>query len=217
MRTLLLVSATAAEIAPLAQVLEQEFKKVDHRFEKNGLSIELCITGVGMVSMAFALGQLSNRKFDYVLNVGVAGSFGQFTNGSVVQVTSDCFSELGAQDDATFLPIDKMGFGKQQVVPELSFTLPKQLQLPTATGITVNTVHGHAKSIEDIVARVHPDVESMEGAAFFYACNQSNWNCAQIRAISNQVEKRDKSKWQMREAIGALNDYALKLLEAINY
>jgi futalosine hydrolase len=217
MRTLLLVSATAAEIAPLAQVLEQEFKKVDHRFEKNGLSIELCITGVGMVSTAFTLGQFSNRKFDFVLNVGLAGSFAKFENGSIVQVMSDCFSELGAQDDAAFLPIDEMGFGKQKVVPELSFVLPEQLQLPTATGITVNTVHGHTKSIENIIARLNPDVESMEGAAFFYGCNQSNWNCAQIRAISNQVETRDKSKWQMQEAIDALNAYAIKMLEAISY
>lgn len=217
MRTLLLVSATAAEIAPLAQVLNQEFKKVDQRFEKNALSIELCITGVGMVSTAFALGQLSNRRFDFVLNVGVAGSFGTFTNGTVVQVMSDCFSELGAQDDATFLPIDDMGFGTQQVVPDLTYSLPEHLHLPKAAGITVNTVHGNINSIEEIVARLHPDVESMEGAAFFYACNQAKWNCAQIRAISNQVEKRDKRKWQMREAIEALNAYVLKLLEAISY
>lgn len=217
MRTLLLVSATAAEIAPLAQVLEKEFKKVDQRFEKNDLSIELCITGVGMVSTAFVLGQLSNRKFDYVLNVGVAGSFGQFTNGTIVQVMSDCFSELGAQDEAAFLPIDEMGFGKQQILPELSFALPAQFQIPTAAGITVNTVHGHTKTIEEIVKRLNPDVESMEGAAFFYACNQATWHCAQIRAISNQIEKRDKNKWQMREAIDALNDYLLKLLDTISY
>ena len=57
----------------------------------------------------------------------------------------------------------------------------------------------------------------MEGAAFFYACNQAKWPCAQIRAISNQVEKRDRSKWQLREAIEALNAYTLKLLEAISY
>lgn len=217
MRTLLLVSATAAEIAPLTQILEQQYKKTEHRFEKNGLSIELCITGVGMVSTAYALGKLSDKNFDYVLNVGVAGSFNRFQNGTVVQIMHDCFSELGAEDDASFLSIDQMGLGTQKVFPEFPLALPTELRLPKAGGITVNTVHGNANSIEDVVARYSPDVESMEGAAFFYACNQAKWTCAQIRAISNQVEKRDKSKWQMREAVDALNAYALKLIEAISY
>lgn len=215
MRSLLLVSATGAEIAPIKQVLEQQYKKTDQRFEKNGISVELCITGVGMVHTAFALGKLSNRRFDCVLNVGVAGSFGKFQNTRVVQIMSDCFSELGAEDNNSFLSIDELGLGTQGVTPDLPYVLPETLQLPNASAITVNTVHGKAKSIEEIYTRFEPDVESMEGAAFFYACNQAKWACAQIRAISNQVEVRNKNNWQMQEAIDALNTYVINLLEEI--
>ncbi len=42
--------------------------------------------------------------------------------------------------------------------------------LPAVSGITVNTVHGRDQSIAAVTARLAPQVESMEGAAFMYAC-----------------------------------------------
>ena len=43
-------------------------------------------------------------------------------------------------------------------------------KLPAVRGITVNTVHGNERSIADTVRRFDPQVESMEGAGFMYAC-----------------------------------------------
>ena len=71
--------------------------------------------------------------------------------------------------------------------------------------ITVNTVHGNENSIQEIVKRLNPDVESMEGAAVFQACKEFVIPCMQIRAISNKVEKRNKSNWDMPLAIKNLN------------
>jgi hypothetical protein len=57
--------------------------------------------------------------------------------------------------------------------------------LPRVNGITVNTVHGNQDSIARVVDRVKPDVESMEGAAFMYACLMSG---RALRAGAGGVE-----------------------------
>ena len=71
--------------------------------------------------------------------------------------------------------------------------------------ITVNTVHGNKKSIAQIIKRLNPDIENMEGAAVFKVCNFFNTTCIQLRSISNYVEKRNKKKWNIPLAIQNLN------------
>jgi futalosine hydrolase len=83
------------------------------------------------------------------------------------------------------------------------------------TGATVNTVHGHEPSIEALAERSHADVETMEGAGFFYACFTAGVPCAQVRAVSNYVERRNRAAWKLPEAIAALNDTAIALLETL--
>ena len=79
-------------------------------------------------------------------------------------------------------------------------------QLKDVKGITVNTIHGNDISISKVIELYDPTIESMEGASFFAACDNNINNYLQIRAISNYVEKRDKSKWQMPLAIKNLNE-----------
>ena len=89
------------------------------------------------------------------------------------------------------------------------------LSLLSRKGITVNTVHGNEKSIENIIERFSPDVESMEGAAFFYSCMMKNVSCIQIRVISNIVERRNKDNWNIPLAIKNLNDFLPELFKTI--
>jgi futalosine hydrolase len=60
-----------------------------------------------------------------------------------------------------------------------------------------------------------PDVESMEGAAFMYASLIAGVPFAQVRAVSNMVERRNRGAWKIDAAITALGDRATKLLEAV--
>ena len=85
--------------------------------------------------------------------------------------------------------------------------------LPAVSGITVNTVHGNERSIAAVVQRFKPQVESMEGAAFMYACLIHERPFAQVRAVSNVVERRNRDAWKMAEAIGSLGATALRILE----
>jgi futalosine hydrolase len=86
-------------------------------------------------------------------------------------------------------------------------------KLDRVRGITSNTIHGHPETIRKIREQFHPDVESMEGAAFFYACLLSGVPFHQIRSISNFVEERDKSKWDIPLALANLNNKMFDILK----
>ena len=180
---------------------------------------QLLITGVGMVATAFALGRhLASNQYDLVVNLGIAGSFDRgIALGDVLEITEDTFAELGAEDDNEFLSIEKMGFGKGTFCPSTKlsnlYNLFNTFNLKSAKAITVNTVHGSEASIKKVTERLNPQLESMEGAAFFYACREMNVPCIQIRAVSNYVEKRNRDNWNIGLAIKNLNTFAAEFLK----
>jgi len=57
-------------------------------------------------------------------------------------------------------------------------------------------------------------VESMEGAAFFYACLMAEVPFLEIRSISNFVEPRNRDAWDLPLAIGNLNQVLAEILGA---
>ncbi len=190
----LIVAATDAEIAPSIDFLKR-------------LQIPYLTTGVGMTATAYQLGKsITQIRPDYILNVGIGGALDKdIPLGTVVQVTKDSFSELGAEDGELFLPIEELGFGKSVFIPSTpSLASPPQLALHT--GITVNTVHGNEQSILLLKARLSSaTIETMEGAAVFFVSEAENIPCLQIRAISNYVEKRNRQAWEIPLAIKNLN------------
>ncbi|MDR2285043.1 MAG: futalosine hydrolase [Sphingobacterium sp.] len=190
----LIVAATDAEIAPSIDFLKR-------------LQIPYLTTGVGMTATAYQLGKsITQIRPDYILNVGIGGALDKdIPLGTVVQVTKDSFSELGAEDGELFLPIEELGFGKSVFTPPTP-SLASPPQLVVHTGITVNTVHGNEQSILLLKARLSSaTIETMEGAAVFFVSEAENIPCLQIRAISNYVEKRNRQAWEIPLAIKNLN------------
>ncbi|HEY0895381.1 MAG TPA: futalosine hydrolase, partial [Sphingobacteriaceae bacterium] len=196
----LLVSATEAEIAPfLGSSGNGGASRV------SGHQVTTLITGVGMVATAFRMGMhLSSGRYDLAINTGIAGAFDRNLQiGAVFQVSEDCFAELGAEDGDEFLPIDKLGFGESRILP-LTAQHPVP-GWPSARAITVSRVHGNETTIYKTMSRLQPQIESMEGAAFFYACNQVKLPSVQLRAVSNYVERRNLSGWNIPLAVENLN------------
>jgi futalosine hydrolase len=230
---ILLVAATQAEIEPLLSRLGNSNNP--KQLIVKDFTVDVLVTGVGMVATAFAIGRhLALNQYELAINAGIAGSF-DFTIalGEVVLVTEDIFAEQGAEDGEGFLSLKELGFGENSQLPvdfknsgplagtslqssDASIYRPvyfKSLdKLKHVKAITVNKVHGHELTISKTLSRVKAQVESMEGAAFFYACNQSKTPCLQIRAISNYVERRDKEKWDINLAVKNLNDQLVNLL-----
>ena len=173
--------------------------------------ISTLITGVGMVATAYSLGKhLATNQYDLAINLGIAGSFDcNIALGEVVEITEDHFSEFGAEDDEAFITIDQLGFGEGEF--QSDYQLPASFKIKKVSAITVNTVHGNQANIERLTRRISPQLESMEGAAFFYACKQAGLPSMQIRAVSNYVEKRNRDAWQIGLAIKNLNTFVAEL------
>ena len=186
--------------------------------------VDVLTTGVGMIATAaWCSRTFAAEHYDLALNVGLCGSFdSSLAAPAVVHVTADRIAELGAEDGDDFLTIHQL-----QLLDENEFPfdggllinanpppLPPLRPLRSVTGITVNTVHGNERTIADVRARYAPDVETMEGAAFMYANLIAGVPFAQVRAVSNAVERRNRGAWKIDAAIRALNDCALQLLES---
>ena len=213
---ILIVAATKFEVQPLLDFLEIKYITNGMQYSEktfDNKQIQVLITGVGMVNTALMMGRYSTNLYNLTLNVGVAGAFDKTLQlGELVEITEDCLSELGAEDGDNFITYDQLHLGGTHIYN--TFTNDEYLKinnLKKVKGITVNTVHGNHASIEKIKKRHHPDVESMEGAAFIASCGHAK-HYTQIRAISNYVEKRDKSKWNMPLAIKNLNDFLINNL-----
>ena len=210
---ILVVSATEFEVGGLKS--EVGSWKSEVRSQKS--EVDFLITEVGMVATAFSLGKhLATHQYDLVINLGIAGSFDRgIAFGEIVEVVEDQLAELGAEDDEAFLPIETLGFGESIFKTDTRLSSYTNQQLKQVTAITVNTVHGYEGSIEKLTGRIQPQLESMEGAAFFYSCKQVGVPCLQIRAVSNYVEKRNRDAWQIGLAIKNLNSFAIRFIQEV--
>lgn len=217
---ILIVSATEMEVEPLRQELGTAVQR--NKYHYKHLVIDLLISGVGMTATAFALGRhLVNKNYDLIINLGLAGAFDRELNlAQVVEVITDCFPEMGAENGQQFLSLsdlqlqaaDAFPFEKAQIKADLPENLYQTHRWEKVHGITVNTVHGNPASIAELESIFQPQVESMEGAAFFYACRMMDFPCIQLRSISNYVEKRNKAAWKIDPAIQNLTKDTLFLL-----
>ena len=224
---ILLVAATELEIEPFLNKLSYPDKTSDYhkRYRVGNASVDVLVTGVGMMVTAYRLGQrFATEKYDYAINAGICGSFTRsFRIGDVVEITEDCVSELGAEDRDRFLTIFDLGLIDPENPPYMKGKLVNSLpirsqileRLHKVKGITVNTVHGNSATISRIKELFDPQTESMEGAAFLYGCLLEKIPNIQIRAISNYVEERNRSRWNLDLALKNLNKSLLELIKEI--
>ena len=167
-------------------------------------------------------GVFARERYDLVLNAGVCGSFRPaLPPGSVVHVTTDQVARFGAEDGDAFLSVQELRLLGEDEFPwtrgRLVNSAPPDNEalrgLPIGDAITVNTVHGSDVTIADAVERYNPHVESMEGAAFMYSCLVHGVPFAQVRAVSNIVERRNRAAWKLRESIDALGATLLTIVD----
>lgn len=176
--------------------------------------VDILITGVGMVNTAIKLSRYSSSQYDVYINIGIAGAFNRHLQlGDVVQITEDTLSELGAEDGEQFITFEQLGLPGKHRYKNPNLLIPT-LNIQPVKGITVNTIHGNTASIQKVEALYQPDIESMEGAAFFATLENTKAKYFQIRSISNYVEKRNKENWQIELAIAQLNNYVIQIIQS---
>ncbi|MCD6596724.1 MAG: futalosine hydrolase [Bacteroidales bacterium] len=192
-------------------------------FTRPGLELTFLVSGIGTVLTTFHLTKvLVGHDFDFVLNLGIAGSFvNSLKPGEVISIREEVFADIGVEDEGSVKTLSEAGLMEGDMFPfrngrlasKLDPSLNKTLsELRQVKGITVNIASGSETSAMRLFDKFHSEVESMEGAAVFYTCLMKNVDFAEIRAISNVVGERNKLKWKVPEAIAKLADVCYNII-----
>src|ERR1035437_1416167 len=184
---------------------------------------DLLITGVGSMATAWSLKQwiALNEKPDLAINAGIAGSFNDRLNiGDVVMPVSDCFADAGVEDGENFLTLSESGLISANDFPykdgllytDTRYNEKMKSILKPVRAITVNTATGSETTMGKLLKKFNPDIETMEGATFFYICSREYIPFLALRAMSNKIELRNKNNWNIDLALHNLSEKLIDVL-----
>lgn len=204
-KRILLHIPTAREAEIICREFSISSKKDFQQVEWNKLKIDLLISGAGMPASAWALGKYLGKDYSLAIQLGLAGSYrNEIKNGSVLRVKRDVVADFGVWHKDSFEPFTEKPFGFTDAPPfqngfllENFPNLPEYLKLPEANAATVSSIIADGRAGTPLANYYQADIESMEGAAFFYATAKTQIPALQIRAISNKTAERDPQKWDM--------------------
>lgn len=220
---ILLIAATPAELEDFLPLSPPAYLQTANCL-LHGHQWTMACTGVGVAATTYALTcLLQKNSYDFVLQLGICGSFDKsIAIGEVVHITHEQFGDLGAEDNYQFLDLFELGLASGEDFP---FTRGKlvtphsplhdKLLLPSVSGITVHAGSGNEYTIELRAEKYKCQVESMEGAAMHFVALQEKIPFAQVRAISNYIEKRNRDNWDIPAAMKALRNWFLGFQERI--
>jgi futalosine hydrolase len=218
---LLFVTATPVEAEVIGKIRGIEYMKGEYRY--GNLVISTLVAGIGSMSTAWEMNRwiASNGRPDLAINTGIAGSYtDEIRIGDVVLPLTDCFADAGIEDGNKYLTLSEAGLTAASAFPFLEGMIhadsvyARQLSgiVRPVKAITVNTATGSDATREKLVKKFNPDIETMEGATFFYICSREKIPFLALRAVSNIVEIRNKKNWDIKLA---LSNLAEKLNEVV--
>lgn len=234
--SLLVCAATAAELAHAAPALVPgedalaELRPVPVRLK--GRPALLCVTGVGPVNAALALGfcfgltsgggeGAAPFRIGAVLMLGLAGAFDLAATPlrALCQVEEEIWPEYGLNDGSsvTARAFSHPQWRKADGAPEDVYD---RLRLADAAvvarrgpapgtflprrSLTVAGVSASFARAREMANRHRAELENMEGFAVAYACARAGVPCVEIRAVSNKVGPRAAGEKDFPGALGAL-------------
>lgn len=181
-------------------------------------------SGVGMLATAVSLTKtIAEEKPDLIIQIGIAGSFDETINlGKVVCIKDESLGDLGVQEDGKWKDIFDLKLEKSSYPPYEKRKLPNPwlneynlLKLSEVSAVTINEITTSEERKQHIIKKYEAVIESMEGAALHYVCRNFNVPFLQMRAVSNYIGERDKTKWEMKTAIDNINQTLLKYFDKI--
>jgi len=217
---IIITAATNMEWMPSFQKINPKYTTNNKRF-----SVGFHESGIGLLASSVSLMKMFVQETPtLIIQVGIAGCFDKkIPLGKVFAIKDDFAGDIGVTENKTWKDLFDLKFDKPNDPPYEKKSLPnpwlKQyniLQLPTKKGVTVNTISTEKSKIDLYSERYKATIESMEGAALHYIGRDLNIPFIQLRAVSNYVGERNKTKWNMQEAIYNLNETLLAYLEALH-
>ena len=155
--------------------------------------------GIGPVEAAAASARAlaGLRRPAALLHVGIAGARG-------IPVPQLVIGSEAVYEDA---PAGGLVPGRERPDPRLvdaaQRALPEARLLPIGTSARV----GGTRSCE---------VEAMEGFAVLRAASQAGVPAVEVRAVSNEIDEPDRTRWRFDDALAALDDALPRLLSELH-
>ncbi len=202
------------------------FQKINPKYVGNSkkFSVGFHESGIGMLASSISLMKMFTQETPtLIIQVGIAGCFDKkIPLGKVFAVKDDFAGDIGVMENKVWKDLFDMKLDKPNDAPYEKKSLPNPwlnqfnvLNLPTKKSVTVNTITTDKNQIQLLSSRYKAVLESMEGASLHYMGRDLTTPFIQIRAVSNYVGERDKSKWKTQEAIYNLNETLLEFLDAL--
>lgn len=211
----LIVAATLLELDGIEKNLSK-FKN---------LKIHICPTGIGLMQSSVNL-VLYRQAYtpDFILQIGIGGCFNSNEKlGSVWAIDKEYVGDSGVMEGNTWKDLFDLKFPEanhiaytRKALLNKKIKLLKPTTLPTTTAVTVNQISTNELHIKQMIKKYKPTIESMEGAALHYVGNLFNIYYLQLRAASNYIGERDKTKWKMELAIKNLHKETWNYLAWLN-
>lgn len=166
-----------------------------------GLSVPTLVCGVGPIDAAARVAAtLADYRPSAILHVGIAGARRAAGLGPAALVVGTAARYTDLRVPAKFAPNECLP--DPALFAAVTAALPTALTLPIATAAKVG-------------ASVGCDVEAMEGFAVLRAAALAGVPAIEVRAISNEIEEDDRSRWHFDHAFAAITAATPRLVEAV--
>ena len=191
-----------------------------------------CAGGAGKANAAAASAAMIERyRPSMVIITGCAGAYlgSGLAVGNLAVASDELFGDEGVLVSGGWQSLKEMNLplysqGNQtffNTIPLSRHAAEKAMQLADCHGVrlvrgrflTVSTCSGTRIRGQEL-ARMHQAIcENMEGAAIALTALRYGIPCLEIRGISNLVEDRDLSRWDLPRAVEAAQRFVIKVVE----
>lgn len=153
-------------------------------FKREGVEIFTC--GVGLIASTYATTKyLLENKPDIIIMAGIAGVYkgSSLKIGDSVLVSRERIADLGFFNENGFKDFSKMKFDMDfdNTIDLDCVHITSDAPFETAVSNSMNCAMAEFVTISGV------DIENMEGAGFFYACQKEGVKFLELRTISNEV------------------------------
>jgi futalosine hydrolase len=239
MKPIIVTAATQQELSLLVATLEsggrlQVGRREIFEGDLGGWHTLLAVTGIGKVNAAStATALLEHFTPEILINIGCAGAYPErgLAIGDLALATEEVFGDEGVaapdgwhsleligipvvsksgEDYFNRFPLTRWAVDKAAHVAETG-----GLSLHQGTFVTVSTVSGSAGRGAEMFARFSGVCENMEGAAVAQVASLYGVDCMEVRGISNLVEDRDLSRWDIPLAVEQAQKFTLQFIGAL--
>lgn len=226
MKTIIVIAATPLEIAPLVEEFHAQPHPASLPWEifvadEASIKILFVISGIG-TSNASAATVLAAQLFapDLIISTGCGGAYpgSGLGIGDIALATSEVFADEGVETPEGWQSLEQIGIPLLERNGRRFFNeIPLSAQANTAAlevagqlgntaiaagrFLTVATCSGTTARGTELTDRFGGICENMEGAAVALMAARYGIECLELRGISNHVEDRDRTRWNINLAV----------------